>query len=105
MNDLKVLREAAESLGGTVINANLFCVNGVDFAVKESQEAFEIFVWSNEFTQEQANEFITGIEAEYIRIVRDKTLANISKHCGECGLELESEEVQEDQTVVLTFRV
>jgi len=103
ISDLKTLREAVESLGGSAVNHDLFRLDGVEFVLRRDPQ--EIFTWNDEFNEQQANEFISGIEAEYIRIVRDKTLANVSEHCKECGLELESEEVEEDETVVLTFRV
>jgi hypothetical protein len=54
---------------------------------------------------EHADQFVKNIETEYIHLVQQETYLKLMERAKEQGLVLESEELKENNAIVLTFKV
>lgn len=62
-------------------------------------------VFSKEIEQQHAEQFVQSIETEYRKLVQQKVYDLLLKQSSEAGLILENEQVDEQQSIVLTFQV
>jgi uncharacterized linocin/CFP29 family protein len=69
---------------------------------KDENEVFNA-VFLGDISLEKAKEFISDINGEYTKLVQEKVYQNLLKNASGHNLQLESEEVKEDNSIVLTF--
>lgn len=62
-------------------------------------------VFDNTVETEAALEFIENINTEYKYAIQQETYRNLLQHAEEKGLILETEEIQEDRSILLTFNI
>ncbi|MFA8439486.1 hypothetical protein [Pueribacillus sp. YX66] len=108
MKDEHILKEALANYGCTVSfkEANLESTLGniqILFQKYENDTLRAIF--DKSIRSEDAEEFIKNIYSEYTRIVQQKTYEKLLQRAKEEGLTLESEQINEEDTIVLTFQV
>ncbi len=71
---------------------------------RNGQGSFDaLFV--GQVSDQHANAFLTELDQEYTHLVQQQTYQNLLLRAKERGLVMESEQVQEDNSVVITFRV
>ncbi|MGZ0879018.1 hypothetical protein ACWZQY_023925 [Priestia megaterium] len=68
------------------------------------QDIFEA-VFSNEIELEQAKGFLINIQEEYSHVVQQETYVKLLERAKQQGLLLETEEVSDTNSIVLTFKV
>ncbi|MFD1706125.1 hypothetical protein ACFSCZ_05060 [Siminovitchia sediminis] len=74
------------------------------FFQQNDQGIFEA-VFDESVPRADALEFIENLHIEYRYLIQQETCQKLLKRAQEKGLELESEEVQKDRSIVLTFHV
>ena len=62
-------------------------------------------VFSKEIEQQHAEQFVQSIETEYRKLIQKKVYQLLLEQSTEAGLVLEHEQVDEEQSIVLTFQV
>ncbi len=62
-------------------------------------------IFNNSVDTQAAMEFIENLQTEYKYLIQQETYQHLLKQAAEHGLHLESEIMQEDRTIVLTFNV
>ncbi|MCM3443103.1 DUF1257 domain-containing protein [Metabacillus halosaccharovorans] len=62
-------------------------------------------VFDKSVAKEDAVEFLDHLHSEYKYLIQQETYKRLLKQASEKGLELESEEIQQDRSIVLTFNV
>lgn len=71
---------------------------------QNDQGIFEA-VFDESVEQEDALEFLENLHTEYKYFIQQETYKKLLQQASEKGLELESEEIQQDRTILLTFNV
>jgi hypothetical protein len=106
VTDVCVLKQAVESLGGIALSESVFRLRGLKILLQSDGTEGNQTLWFCGIAGKKAVKELAGeAEAEYVRLVREQLLQKLHNECDECGMHLESEEIEQDQTVVLTFRV
>ncbi len=107
MQDLDWTRKTLESLGGR----SHAMVHGAAFAYQEcavllyrknEESNYELWIVGN-IDEKKADAIAGEIETEFQRLVQEHVHEVLLARSAECGLALESEEIQEDRSIVLTF--
>jgi hypothetical protein len=62
-------------------------------------------VFDNSVEEEHALEFIDNLHTEYKYLIQQETYQRLIQQASKKGLELESEEIQQDRSILLTFNV
>lgn len=62
-------------------------------------------VFDNTVETEAALEFIENVNTEYKYAIQQETYRNLMRQAEQKGLELETEEIQKDRSILLTFNV
>jgi len=62
-------------------------------------------VFDESVGKEDALEFIDNLHSEYRYLIQQETYKKLLKQASKKGLELESEEIQQDRSILLTFNV
>lgn len=62
-------------------------------------------LFMGDITVEHARAFVTELDEEYTLLVQQRVYQNLISRAKERGLTIESDEVQEDNSVVITLRV
>ena len=62
-------------------------------------------VFSKEIEQQHAEQFVQSIETEYRKLIQQKVYHLLLEQSTEAGLVLEQEQVDDEQSIVLTFQV
>ncbi|WP_124728307.1 hypothetical protein [Staphylospora marina] len=63
------------------------------------------FRFVGDWTEEEAAELVSLIQEEYTLLLQEQVYRRLKERASTRGLELESEEVQEDHSIVLTYTV
>lgn len=109
IQDLDLARQTAESLGGRLLSIAegvAFLYKDCGFVLFRPEESVAYELWILGTTEaETAATLAEAIETEYKRLVRDRVHEALLQHSARFGLALESEEIQEDRSIVLTFTV
>lgn len=71
---------------------------------RNQQDVFEA-VFSGPITFETAQSFINDLQAEYTKEVQQQVYRNLLARSQEHGFVLETEEIQQDNSIVLTFNI
>lgn len=108
MKDEELLRTALERYGCK----NVVKDESVDAAWGETRMLFErdergVFhaVFTKDISAENATSFLTELDAEYALLVQENVYRNLISRANEKGLIVESDEILEDNSVVITLRV
>ncbi len=108
MKNEDLLKAALENYGCESIKVS----ETVDSVVGDTRVIFErnergIFdaVFKGRIPNEQASAFLVELDEEYVHLVQEQTYQNLLLRAKERGLVMESEQVQEDNSVMITFRV
>lgn len=72
--------------------------------VKNDSGQFEC-VFSKEIERQHAEQFVQSIEMEYRRLIQQKVYHLLLEQSTEAGLVLEQEQIDDEQSIVLTFQV
>lgn len=109
MKDEKLLQKALEQYGCSVHvwtsgNYETEIAAAKIFFQKNEDGVFEA-IFPEEVTAEDAAVFIENLTSEYKYVLQQETYRKVMERAREKGFILESEERQEDQTIVLTLRV
>lgn len=106
IKDIKLLEETLKIYGckNVLTGANL--ETKLDKArvifEKDENEVFNVVFLGN-ISLEKAKEFISDINDEYTKLVQEQVYQKLLKNASERNFCLESEEIQEDNSIVLTF--
>ncbi|TCS96606.1 hypothetical protein [Hazenella coriacea] len=73
------------------------------FTTDEEQGFTALF--TGDISQSQAENFVNNLHEEYFRVVQEQVYLRLKQQAPNHGLFLESETVQEDQSVLLTFSI
>ncbi len=107
MRDERLLGAAAAALGssGGGSPADVTEVGGVRLSlVPTDTGAFEA-LFPGTVTQEQARAVLGSLDSEYTRLVQERVYQQVVERAQQQGLALESERVEDDNSIVLTLRV
>ncbi|ONK22686.1 hypothetical protein BLX87_15045 [Bacillus sp. VT-16-64] len=104
-----LLQKAIEQYGCNVYELNEEnCQTEVgDIKIFFQQNDKGIFeaVFDESVEKEHALEFIDNLHVEYKYLIQQETYQKLLQQAQEKGLELESEEIQKDRSILLTFNV
>ncbi|MFK2825999.1 hypothetical protein QYG89_10025 [Bacillus sp. B190/17] len=104
-----LLQKAIEQYGCNVheINQQNYQTEVGDIKIYFQQNDQGVFeaVFDKSVEQEHAVEFLENLHAEYKYLIQQETYQKLLLQAGEKGLELESEEVLEDRSILVTFNV
>lgn len=71
---------------------------------RNEQDVFEV-VFVGDISTDHARTFVAELDEEYTQLVQQQVYENLLSRARQRGLVMESEEVQEDNSIVVTFRV
>ena len=108
MKDEKLLQAALGNYGSQAIVTSESIDSTIDdvriLFERNEHDVFEA-VFEGDITVDFAQAFLTQLDEEYTNLVQQQVYNNLLSRARERGLLLESEEVQEDNSIVVTFRV
>ena len=108
MKDEKLLKAALENYGSRTIVTSESIDSTIDdtriLFERNEQDAFEA-VFVGDISIDHAETFLAQLDEEYTRLVQQQVYENLLSRARQRGLVMESEEVQNDNSVVITFRV
>ena len=108
IKDEKILTEALRNRGSSValdkrqIESTL---GNVEIVFQRQEDDTISAVFHQDIPVEDAEEFVKNTHEEYTRIVQQKTYHKLVERAKNEGLILESEDRNEEDTIVLTFQV
>ncbi|WP_424356364.1 hypothetical protein [Methanobacterium sp. MBAC-LM] len=106
IKDAKLLEETLKIYGckdvSTGEDLETECDNARVIFEKDENGVFNAVFLGN-ISLEKAKEFISDINGEYTKLVQEQVYQKLLKNASERNLRLESEDVQEDNSIVLTF--
>lgn len=108
MKDEGLLRTALENYGcrsvamGQTIDST---INGARILFERNERGVFEAVFVGDIPSDHAQTFLADLDEEYTRMVQQQVYQNLLSRARERGLILESEEVQEDNSIVLTLQV
>lgn len=108
MKDEEILKEALENRGGSTILEEMqmeVSIGDVDIIFQREENDTISAFFHRELEQSIAEEYIEHTEIEYKRIVQQQTYEKLLQRAKSEGLILQSEQVNEEDTIVLTFNV
>lgn len=104
-----LLKMAIEQYGCKVdeLNRNDFLTKIGDIKIHFQPDEKGVFeaVFDNSVETEAAIEFIENINTEYRYAIQQETYRNLLRKAEQKGLILESEEMQEDRSILMTFNI
>lgn len=108
MKDESILEEALKNYGSQTERNNEGVTSKIGDTdinfIKGSKGVYHAY-FHEDILLEDAEQFIDNIYNEYTRIVQEKTYHKLMARAKDEGLELETEETNEEETIVLTFEV
>ncbi|MFE8700596.1 DUF1257 domain-containing protein [Cytobacillus sp. FJAT-54145] len=106
MNDENLLKRALEQYGCS-FEKDEKTLNVEDFKIGFLKNDVGIFeaVFDIDIKFEDAQRFLQNIEEEYTHILQQETYQKLLHRAKEQGLILETEEVNESNSIILTFKV
>ncbi|MCM3409695.1 hypothetical protein [Metabacillus litoralis] len=104
-----LLQKAIEQYGCNVheINQQNYQTEIGDIKIYFQQNEHDIFeaVFDESVEQQDALEFLENLHSEYKYLIQQETYKKLIQQASQKGLELESEEIQQDRSILLTFNV
>ncbi|MBS4196299.1 DUF1257 domain-containing protein [Lederbergia citri] len=104
-----LLQKAIEQYGCNVseINENNYQTEVGDIKIFFRQNEKGIFeaIFDESVKREEALEFIENLHTEYKYLIQQETYQKLLQQAHEKGLLLESEEIQQDRSILLTFNI
>ncbi|MFC0187120.1 DUF1257 domain-containing protein [Fictibacillus aquaticus] len=109
MKDEKLLQQALEQYGCSTVmleDSNIALHNGAHQMAfyKNVEDIFDL-VADSSVSQEDAEQFLHHIQDEYTRILQQETYQKLLERAQKQGYVLESEEITDNNSIVLTFKV
>lgn len=108
MKDEQLLQETLQNYGSSSEVENEEVTSKIGDAeivfVKDSQDMYQAY-FHESIAIDDAEQFVHNIYEEYTRIVQRKTYEKLLTRAEDEGLILESEETNENESLVLTFEV
>ncbi|MEM5007386.1 hypothetical protein ABEP42_13835 [Priestia megaterium] len=80
-------------------------IGNVQILFQQTEQNIFEAVFANEIDVEQAAQFLTNIQEEYGHLVQQETYKKLLERAKQQGLLLETEEVSDTNSIVLTFKV
>lgn len=109
MKSQHLLQKALEQYGCDIneINHQNYQTAVGDIRIFFQQNDRGIFeaVFDESVDKADALEFLDNLHSEYRYLIQQETYKKLVKQASEKGLELESEEIQQDRSILLTFNV
>ncbi len=108
MRDHELLARALEGLGCEVDRSGeepKADYRGVEISFRRGEHEALHAHFEGEIEPEAAEAFLRDLDSEYSRLVQEQTYQRVVERSAEQGLELESERVEADNSIVLTLRV
>lgn len=104
-----LLQKAIEQYGCEIqeINQQNYQTEIGDIKIYFQQSDNDIFeaVFDESVEKEAALEFLENLHTEYKYLIQQETYMKLLQQASEKGLELESEEIQQDKSILLTFNI
>lgn len=104
-----LLQKAIEQYGCDVYEINeQNCqteVGNIKIFFRQNDKGIFEAVFDESVKTEDAMEFVDHLHAEYKYLIQQETYQKLLQHAEEKGLELESEVIQKDRSILLTFNV
>lgn len=104
-----LLQQAIEQYGCDVheVNQQNYQTEIGNIKILFQQDKHGVFeaVFDGNVDEEHALEFIENLHTEYRYLIQQETYHKLLQQASHKGLELESEEIQEDRSILLTFNV
>ncbi|MBS4218454.1 DUF1257 domain-containing protein [Bacillus sp. FJAT-49711] len=104
-----LLQKAVQQYGCNVseINENDYLTEVGDIKIFFRQNEKGIFeaIFDESVKKEDAVEFIDNLHTEYKYLIQQETYERLMQQAHEKGLSLESEEIQQDRSILLTFNI
>ncbi|WP_102026762.1 hypothetical protein [Salirhabdus sp. Marseille-P4669] len=108
IKDENILEEALKNFGCNVdLNNETFhsTLGQIEIAFQQQENGTISGYFNESVSKEEAEEFLQDIQKEYTRIVQQQTYEKLLVRAKQEGLLLETENKQDDNTIVLTFQV
>lgn len=108
MKDENLLKAALENYGcrsvamRETIDSTL---NGTRILFERNEQGVFEAAFIGDISTEHAQTFLVELDEEYTHLVQQQVYENLLSRARQRGLVMESEEVQEDNSIVLTFKV
>jgi len=108
MKDEELLEAALRNYGcksvttGGTIDSTL---NGTRILFERNEQGVFEAIFVGDISADHARTFVAELDEEYAQLVHQQVYENLLSRARQRGLVMESEEVQEDNSIVLTFRV
>lgn len=80
-------------------------VGDIKIGFYQNEEGVFEAIFDESVEQEHALEFIENLHTEYKYLIQQETYTRLVERAKENGLELESEAIQKDRSILLTFEV
>lgn len=104
-----LLQKAIEQYGCEVHEMNQqnykTLVGDIKILFQQNENGIFEAIFDESVQEEDALDFLNNLHTEYRYLIQQETYNKLLLQAGEHGLELESEEVQEDRSILLTFNV
>lgn len=104
-----LLKQVIEQYGCEIneLNQRAYLASVGEVKIHFQQDENGIFeaVFDNSVESEAALEFIDNLTSEYKYAIQQETYRNLIQKAAQKGLSLESEQIQDDRSILLTFNV
>jgi len=109
MRDDEILLEALRDLGceaQPVDGGGLSAIRGAfEFTFRRDENGVLEANFGAEVTPEEAEAFVTDLDDEYTRLIQARVYQRVLERAQQHGMAIESENVEDDNSIVLTLRV
>lgn len=108
MKDEAILQETLKNYGSELEQENeevTSTIGGTQITFHKSDTGTYQAYFHEDIALKDAEQFLDNIHEEYIRIVQQKTYEKLIERASNEGLMFESEETNENESIVLTFEV
>ncbi|HEX3013434.1 MAG TPA: hypothetical protein VHO92_04060 [Methanobacterium sp.] len=108
MKDYELLKRALEVFGHKpFLEENYMDINLEEYELifKFNDENIFEAVFRGNITQEHAEEMVSEIYGEYTKLVQEQVYYKVLENIQEHNMELESESIQDDNSIVLTLNI
>lgn len=108
MRDDELIVQALKTLGcaAELSSAGIRATrNRFEFAFSRSEDGVLQARFGPDVSPEEAEAFVQDLDDEYARLVQERVYRRVVERAEEYGMTLESEEVEEDNSILLTLRV
>ncbi|WP_147532985.1 hypothetical protein [Bacillus marasmi] len=108
MKEERLLARALKAYGCSVTNLDnqvSSSIGDIGIIFQKDEEGVIRAIFSNEIGEEHALQFLDNISTEYRRLVQEDTYQKLLQRAKDKGYILESEEINEQNSIVLTFQI